>query len=81
MTSHIYNTRNNPLSTVKENVSLEANFEASDSSVISETANLILSLEKKLISRFSGLDKKNTEFKRRNHQKPARRKSTSQEES
>ena len=36
---------------------LKQNFEASDSSVISETANLILSLEKKLISRFNGLDK------------------------
>ena len=57
MTSHVYNTRNNPLSTIKENVSSEANFEASESSVISETANLILSLEKKLISRYDGLDK------------------------
>ena len=57
MTSHVYNTRNNPPSTIKENVSSEANFEASKSSVISETANLSLSLEKKLISRFDGLDK------------------------
>ena len=57
MTSYVYNTRNNPLSTIEENVSSEANFEASESSLISETANLILSLEKKLISRFDGLDK------------------------
>ena len=57
MTSHVYNTGNNPCSTIKEIVSSEANFEASESSVISETANLILSLEKKLISRFDGLDK------------------------
>ena len=38
-------------------VSSEANFEASESSVISEKANLISTLEKKLISRFDGLDK------------------------
>ena len=57
MTSHVYNTRNNPLSTIEKNVSSEANFEASESFVISETANLIFSLEKKLISRFDGLDK------------------------
>ena len=50
MTSHVYNTRNNPLSTIEENISAEANFEASESSVISETANLIVSLEKKIIS-------------------------------
>ena len=37
MTSHIYNTRNNALSTIKENVSSEANFEASESSVISDS--------------------------------------------
>ena len=49
MTSHVYNTRKNPASTIEENVSSEANFEASESSVISETPNLILSLEKKLI--------------------------------
>ena len=41
MTSHVYNARNNPLSTIEENVSSEANIEASESSVISETANLI----------------------------------------
>ena len=58
MTSHVYNTRKNPASTIEENVSSEANFEASESSVISETPNLILSLEKKLIWRFDGLDKK-----------------------
>ena len=46
-----------PLSTIEENVSSEANFEASEFSVILETTNLILSLEKKLISRFDGLDK------------------------
>ena len=57
MTPHVYNARNNPLSKIEENVSSEANFEASESSVLSETANLILSLEKKLISRFDGLDK------------------------
>ena len=57
MMSHVYNTRNNPLSTIEENLSSEANFKASESSVISETANLILSLQKKLISRFDGLDK------------------------
>ena len=42
---------------------LKQNFEASDSSVISETANLILSLEKKLISRFNGLDKEKLNLK------------------
>ena len=57
MTSHFYNTRNNPVPTIEENGSPEANFEASESPVISETANLILSLEKKLISRFDGFDK------------------------
>ena len=57
MTSHVYNTSNNPLSTIKEYVSSDVNFEASESSVISETANLILNLEKKLISKFDGLDK------------------------
>ena len=58
MTSHVYNTRINPVSTIEENVSSEANFKVSESSVISETANLILCLEKKLISRRSdGLDK------------------------
>ena len=56
MASHVYNTRNNPVLTIEENISSEANFEASESSVISETANLILSLEKKLILRFDGLD-------------------------
>ena len=53
----------NPLSTIEENVSSEANFEASESYVISETANLILSLEKKLISRFNGLDKEKLNLK------------------
>ena len=57
MTSHVYNTSNNPLSTIEEYVSSDVNFEASESSVISETANLILNLEKKLISKFDGLDK------------------------
>ena len=57
MTSHVYNTSNNPLSTIKEYVSSDVNFEASESSVISETANLILNLEKKLISKFDSLDK------------------------
>lgn len=37
MTSHVYNSRNNPLSAIKEGVSSEANFEASGTSVISET--------------------------------------------
>ena len=50
MTPHVYNTRNNP--TIEENVSSDANFEAFESSVISETANHILSLDKKLITRF-----------------------------
>ena len=57
MTSHVYNTRNNPPSTIEENVSSEANFQASESFVISETTNLTLSLEKKLIYKFGGLDK------------------------
>ena len=57
MASHVYNTRNNPVLTIEENVSSEVNFEASESSAISETANLILSLEKKLILRVDGLDK------------------------
>ena len=57
MMSHVYNTRNNPLSTIEENVSSKANFETCKSSVIFETTNLILSEEKKLISRFDGLDK------------------------
>ena len=57
MMSHVYNTRNNPLSTIEKNVSSEANFETCKSSVIFETTNLILSEEKKLISRFDGLDK------------------------
>ena len=48
----------NPVSTIEENVSFEANFEASESSIIPETPNLILSLEKKLIWRFDCLDKK-----------------------
>ena len=58
MTPHVYNTRNNPLSTTEEIASSEANIEVFESLVISETANLILSLEKKSISRFDGLDKK-----------------------
>ena len=57
MTSHVYNTKSNPVSTIEENVSSEANFEAFQSSAISEKANLTLSLEKKLISRFDGVDK------------------------
>ena len=63
MASHVYNTRNNPVLTIEENISSEANFEASESSVISETANLILSLEKKLILRFDGLDKEILDLK------------------
>ena len=51
MTSHVYNTRNNLFQQSKKN------FEASEASVISETANLILSLEKDLTSRFHGLEK------------------------
>ena len=51
MTSHVYNTRNNPVLTIEENVSSEANFEASESLVI------FLSLQKKLILRFDGFDK------------------------
>ena len=57
MTSHVYNTKSNPVSTIEENVSSEANFEAIQSSAISEKANLTLSLEKKLIPRFDGVDK------------------------
>ena len=38
MTSHIYNTRNSPLSKIEENVSSKANFEVSKSSTTSETA-------------------------------------------
>ena len=57
MTSHVCNTKSNPVSTIEENVSSEANFEAFQSSSISEKANLTLSLEKKLISRFDGVDK------------------------
>ena len=57
MTSHIYNTRKNALSTIEENVSSEVNFEASESFVISKKVNIILSLEKKLNSRFDVLDK------------------------
>ena len=51
MTSHVYNTRNNPVLTIEENVSSEANFEAPESLVI------FLSLQKKLILRFDGFDK------------------------
>ena len=51
MTSHVYNTRNNPVLTIEENVSSEANFEESESLVI------FLSLQKKLILRFDGFDK------------------------
>ena len=58
MTSHIYNTRKNALSTIEENLSSEVNFEASESFVISKKVNLILSLEKKLNSRFVVLDTK-----------------------
>ena len=57
MTSHIYNTRNSPLSKIEENVSSKANFEVSKSSTTSETANLIVSLKKKIISRLDDLDK------------------------
>ena len=46
-----------PLFHNEENVSSDTNFKASESSVIYETVNLILSLEKKLISRSDGLDK------------------------
>ena len=80
MISHVYHTRNEPLSTIEENASSKANFEASESSVISETANLVLDLVKKFISRFDGLDKEILNL-RRNHQNPPRRKSTPQEES
>ena len=54
MTAFICNTRNNPISTIKENVSSDANFKTFESPVISETANLILILENKLLSRFNG---------------------------
>ena len=57
MTSHVYNKGNHPVSTIEKNVSSDANFKASKSSVISETANLNLSFEKKLITSFDGLDK------------------------
>ena len=58
MMSHNYNaTVDNPVSTIEENSCSDANHEASETAVISETTNLILSLEKKLISRFYGLDK------------------------
>ena len=57
MASGFYNTRNNPVTAIEWNVSSDANSEASESSVISETANLNLSLEKKLISRLDGVDK------------------------
>ena len=57
MTSHVYNTRNNLFQQSKKN------FEASEASVISETANLILSLEKDLTSRFHGLEKEIQNFK------------------
>ena len=42
MMSHVYNTRNNLLSTIKENASPEANFKASESSILNDTANLII---------------------------------------
>ena len=57
MTSYVYNTKNNPLSTIEENASSEANFKASESSVISEISNLMLSLGKRLSSSIDGLDK------------------------
>ena len=57
MMSHVYNTKNNPISITEENVLSDTNFEASQSSIISETTNLILNFGKKLISRFNGLDK------------------------
>ena len=37
MTSHVYNTRNKPISTIEENISSEANFEASESFVTSDS--------------------------------------------
>ena len=49
--------RNNLLSTIKENLSSEGNFEVSESSAISETGQLILNLRTKLSLRFDGLDK------------------------
>ena len=55
--SHIYNTKNNPISITEENVCSDTNFEASQSSIISETTNLILNFGKKLISRYNGLHK------------------------
>ena len=57
MMSHVYNTKNNPISITEENVLSDTNFEASQSAIISETTNLILNFGKKLISRFNGLDK------------------------
>ena len=57
MISHVYNTRNNPVSTIAENVSSDENLKASEFSVISERADLILNLKKKLISRFNGSGK------------------------
>ena len=64
MMSHNYNaTVDNPVSTIEENSSSDANHEASETVVISETTNFILSLEKKLISRFHGLDKEILNFK------------------
>ena len=42
MMLHVYNTRNNLLSTIKENASPEANFKASESSILNDTANLII---------------------------------------
>ena len=64
MMSHNYNaTVDNPVSTIEENSSSDANHEASETVVISETTNLILSLEKKLISIFHGLDKEILNFK------------------
>ena len=41
----------------KKSVSSDPNFKASKSSAISETVNLNLSFEKKLITSFDGLDK------------------------
>ena len=63
MTSCVYHSRNNPLSAIKEGVSSEANFEASGTSVISETVNLILSLERKLIPKLNGLDQETLNLK------------------
>ena len=52
MMSHVYNTKNNPISITEENVLSDTYFEASQSSIISETTNLILNFGKKLISWF-----------------------------